>query len=247
MFFESRPHVKGIASILSCRQGTRINSHAVSCPVNHDGPAVAEDQSDETDAALMRRVQLGETRCFADLIRRHQPALLRVARSRLDRAESAEDAVQETFLAAYKSRHTYSDRFGFRTWLWTILLNQCRRQAAKLARVPTVAAWSDYAAAVDEDSEATRPESTVVDAGESPLARLLSQERSAALHGLLARLTDAQADALRLRFFGALKFDEIAAAMQCTPCTAKNRVKAGLTRLAEMLAERPAHEPNPPG
>jgi RNA polymerase sigma-70 factor (ECF subfamily) len=202
---------------------------------------VVEDCADESDATLMRRAQSGETRCFAQLIHRHQPALLRVARSRLGRAELAEDAVQETFLAAYKSRHTYDDRFAFRTWLWTILLNQCRRLSAKLARVPTVAAWSDYAGEGSlDDADAQRDESSVVDASAAPLARLLAAEQSATLHGLLARLSEAQADALRLRFFGGLKFDEIAVAMQCTPGTAKNRVKAGLLRMAELLAERSA-------
>jgi sigma-70-like protein len=46
-------------------------------------------------------------------------------------------------------------------------------------------------------------------------------------------LPTAQADALRLRFFGGLKFEEIADAMQCSLGTAKNRVRWGLMRLAD--------------
>ena len=77
------------------------------------------------DADIMLRVQAGELEQFATLIRRYQPALLRVARSRLGDATWAEDVVQETFLAVYKARHTYDPRRNFRTWLWTILINQC--------------------------------------------------------------------------------------------------------------------------
>jgi RNA polymerase sigma-70 factor (ECF subfamily) len=44
-----------------------------------------------------------------------------------------------------------------------------------------------------------------------------------------------QADALRLRFFGGLKFHEIAEAMPCSLTSAKNRVRWGLLRMAEML------------
>jgi RNA polymerase sigma-70 factor (ECF subfamily) len=44
-----------------------------------------------------------------------------------------------------------------------------------------------------------------------------------------------QADALRLRFFGGLKFQEIADAMQCSLNTAKNRVRWGLMRMAELM------------
>jgi RNA polymerase sigma-70 factor (ECF subfamily) len=51
----------------------------------------------------------------------------------------------------------------------------------------------------------------------------------------LARLPAAQADALRLRFFGGLKFQEIADTMPCSLNTAKNRVRDGLARMAEML------------
>jgi len=64
---------------------------------------------------------------------------------------------------------------------------------------------------------------------------LLAKERAAQLEALLAQLSDAQADALRLRFFGGLKFHEIAAAMQCSLNTAKNRVRMGLVRMAGLL------------
>ena len=46
-----------------------------------------------------------------------------------------------------------------------------------------------------------------------------------------------QADALRLRFFGGLKFEEISETMQCSLGTAKNRVKWGLMRLAELVRQ----------
>jgi RNA polymerase sigma-70 factor (ECF subfamily) len=46
-----------------------------------------------------------------------------------------------------------------------------------------------------------------------------------------------QADALRLRFFGGLKFEEIAGAMQCSLSTAKNRVRWGLERMAELVQD----------
>ena len=71
-----------------------------------------------------------------------------------------------------------------------------------------------------------------------PLEQLLARESSAALSELLARLPEAQADALRLRFFGELTFPEIAAAMQCSEAGAKHRVKAGLLKLSEWLTEQ---------
>jgi RNA polymerase sigma-70 factor (ECF subfamily) len=63
----------------------------------------------------------------------------------------------------------------------------------------------------------------------------LARETSEQVQGLLARLPEAQADALRLRFFGGLTFPEIAAAMGISEPGAKHRVKTGLVKLAEWL------------
>lgn len=190
--------------------------------------SVSEDESDQV---VMRRVQAGEKEAFAELVRRYQVALLRVARSRLKQSEVAEDIVQETFLAAFKSRHTFDHQFGFRTWLWTILLNQCHRHAGRQARRPRETAWSTH------HETQVEPSLDAATAEPDALARLLAAEKTAALTAMLDRLPENQADALRLRFFGELKFDEIADVMHCTPGTAKNRVKAGLLRLAMLAAE----------
>ena len=72
-------------------------------------------------------------------------------------------------------------------------------------------------------------------ADQSPVERLLAAERSDQLDRLLTQLRRSQADALRLRFFGGLKFHEIADAMQCSLNTAKNRVRNGLIRMAQLI------------
>lgn len=184
----------------------------------------------------MQRVQAGQTGLFAELIRRYQPALLRVARSRLQRADWAEDAVQETFLAAYKSRHTYRDEFSFRTWLWTILLNQCRSLGQRQWRAAQCS-WSGEA-----DSAAEAAASLADGAQPLPLAQLIARERGELLESLLSQLNDAQADALRLRFYAGLKFQEIADTMGCSLGTAKNRVQAGLIKLSETMRSEASYQ-----
>jgi RNA polymerase sigma-70 factor (ECF subfamily) len=191
--------------------------------------------SHETDGALVADVLAGRRDRFAELVGRYQAALLRLAVSRLGRRDLAEDAVQETFLCAYKSLASYNSRFSFRTWLWTILLNQCRRSLKRGARQPRVFAWSDHNAA---SGEASADSWTADEESDTPFAGLLAQERAAELEALLARLPDNQADALRLRFFGELKFHEIAAAMECSLATAKNRVRWGLEALSSMLRDK---------
>ena len=77
----------------------------------------SRDDCDLSDVGLMRRVQAGQPHRFAIIVQRYQAALLRVARSHLGRDDLAEEAVQETFLAAFKSRHTFDPCYNFRTWL----------------------------------------------------------------------------------------------------------------------------------
>jgi len=188
----------------------------------------------ESDIALMRRVCAGQCDRFAELVRRYQPALLRAARSRLRREEWAEEVVQETFLAAFKWKHTYDERFSFRTWLWTILLNQCRAYLARHGRTPRVVTWSDEER---ETEQAGLYRVSLERAGPAPWDRLLARERTELLDRLLDRLSPPQADALRLRFFGGFTFQEIADALRCSLGTAKNRVRWGLMRLAAMAGE----------
>jgi RNA polymerase sigma-70 factor (ECF subfamily) len=188
--------------------------------------------ANEPDAVLIDRVCAGETSAFDEIVRRYQSALGRVARSRLGRADWSDDVVQETFLAAFKSCSSYNPRYSFRTWLWTILLNQCHAHYQRRTRGAVVEQWS-------REPQTSRDDIEHGQTG-SPLGALLAKERSQQLERLLGQLTVVQADALRLRFFGGLKFQEIAEAMQCSLNTAKNRVRLGLVRMGELLASADA-------
>ena len=182
------------------------------------------------DGPLVAAVLAGDRDQFETLVHRHQSALLRVARGRMGRDDWAEDVVQETLLCAFKSLTTYDSRYSFRTWLWTILLNQCRRHLKKQARSLQTQPWT-------EQQQSEIPNRTEAPSGDAPFRRLVLQERSQLLDALLAQLPETQADALRLRFFGQLKFHEIAGAMECSLSSAKNRVRWGLEKMAALLNE----------
>lgn len=184
-----------------------------------------------SDGTLIAAVLAGDRDQFASLVDRYQAQLFRVARSRMGRPDWAEDVVQETFLCAFKSLQTYNSQYSFRTWLWTILLNQCRRQLKKFSRGLFIGLWTQ----VNSDDNLRAMLVDQLKSDELPSARMASRERAELLDTLLAKLPEGQADALRLRFFGELKFHEIAAATGCSLSTAKNRVRWGLATLAEYL------------
>jgi RNA polymerase sigma-70 factor (ECF subfamily) len=183
---------------------------------------VAAIGSESPDGLLIAAALAGEGEAFAHLVRRYQGPLLKAAISRLSRRTWAEEAVQETFLCAHRWLATYDSRFSFRTWLWTILLNQCSRVAKREAKhLPQT---TEYALSRDR-----------LDPQPTPIEVLLAREAAEQLYGLLAKLPEVQADALRLRFFGGLTFPEIAAAMKCSEPGAKLRVKNGLLTLSKWM------------
>ena len=191
-----------------------------------------------SDGEIIAAVLCGETERFAILVQRYRRALVRFAHSRLVQRDWAEDAVQETLMCAFKSLHSYDSRYSFRTWLWTILLNQCRRQAQKHQRRAN--RHRQFAEEQFTEEQFAREQQTTNRAMESrevePDEQLILKERSRLLIEMLDQIPANEADALRLRFFGELKFQEIADTMECSLSGAKKRVRTGLKRISDKLA-----------
>jgi RNA polymerase sigma-70 factor (ECF subfamily) len=188
------------------------------------------------DLQIMRRVQAGQVELFDLLVERYRGPLLNVAWSKLGELTWAEDVVQEAFLAAFASRATYNPQFAFRTWLWTILLNLCRRNWQRRESRPR----EHSLPRTNIDNLAGYREPATCETAPALLLRVESREE---VHRLLARLPEVQADALRLRFFGGLQFAEIALAMNSSLGAAKQRVKNGLAALADQLRENEGEVP----
>jgi RNA polymerase sigma-70 factor, ECF subfamily len=69
--------------------------------------------------------------CFETETLPHQNALYQSARSLLGSAAEAEDAVQETYLLAWKSFGNFQPGTNCRAWLFSILFNVVRHQRRK--------------------------------------------------------------------------------------------------------------------
>jgi RNA polymerase sigma-70 factor (ECF subfamily) len=175
------------------------------------------------DAEVFAAVCAGDSSAFAEIVARYRPRLLRFAGQMFGDRGFADDLVQETFAAVYAARESFNPSFAFSTWIWTILLNVCRRERRRRRRIDAT-----RAAVCDELR-------TIGRAGAPALAAAEQADEAAHLRSLLDRLPPAQADAIRLRFFAELPFDEIAAAMNSSVSGAKVRVRKGLDALSGYL------------
>jgi RNA polymerase sigma-70 factor (ECF subfamily) len=84
---------------------------------------------DERD--LVRRCREGSESAYAELVRSHRPRLYVLAYRLVGDRETAEDVVQETFLAAFRSIEKVEPRPSLNPWLNTIVLRTASRAASR--------------------------------------------------------------------------------------------------------------------
>lgn len=77
------------------------------------------------DAGLLARLRAGEERAYDELVAATGGRLLAVARRMLGDEQDAQDAVQEAYLAAFKSLGAFDGRSALTTWLHRITVNAC--------------------------------------------------------------------------------------------------------------------------
>lgn len=105
--------------------------------------------TDETD--LVTALKAGDESAFAELVDRHSPAMLRVARGYVRGHDSAEDVVQDTWIAVLKGICGFEGRSSLRTWIFTILINTAKSRGIRDSRNSEREALLFDGAAMDPD------------------------------------------------------------------------------------------------
>src|SRR5262249_7642031 len=105
-------------------------------------PAVKEGRAaDLNDAELVRRALERDPDAFRQIMQRHNRRLYRIARSVLRNDSEAEDAVQETYIAAFSYLATFRGESSLASWLSRIAMNEAlgrlRRKPAAADFAPT--------------------------------------------------------------------------------------------------------------
>jgi RNA polymerase sigma-70 factor (ECF subfamily) len=104
----------------------------------------------DDDHALLERLRAGDQDAFRELVKRHDGALRRVARTFVHTTSAADDVVQETWLGVIRGLSAFEGRSSLRTWIFRILVNRARTRGVRDARsVPFSALEHDDAPAVE--------------------------------------------------------------------------------------------------
>lgn len=78
---------------------------------------------ERTENSLVEAARRGDAEAFRELVESYSAKLFRIAYRITGDEASAEDAVQETFLRAYRSLGRFDSRSQFGTWLHRIAVN----------------------------------------------------------------------------------------------------------------------------
>lgn len=182
---------------------------------------VSPGTSDAVDARRVARVAAGERAALGELYDVHGRALFAYLCSLLGDSAAAEEALQDTLLAAWRGAARFQGRSRVSTWLFGIAhrqaLTRLRRQ-----RVETV----DDALLSGLADPAPGPE-------EWALARL----RDAELGVLVARLSPVLREVLILSFWQGLTQPELAEVLEVPVGTVKSRLSNARKALRRLLEE----------
>lgn len=187
---------------------------------------------DLPDAELARQVIAGQAGAFELLMRRHNQALFRTARSILRNDSDAEEVLQEAYLQAYRAMASYRADARLGTWLTRIVIHAAiarARQGQRRAEVVPLDGLGDLPADAMENTMNHDPaESAERAAMRSQMRQLLEQA--------IDRLPDAFRTVFVLRAVEEMSGGEVAACLDIPEATVRSRYFRARSLLRSALA-----------
>lgn len=189
------------------------------------------------DDALARRIAAGDHGAFVVLMRRHNQALYRTARSILRDDADAEDAVQEAYILAYRAMGTFRAEAKLSTWLVRIVVNESLGRMRSNRRRAEVIPMDG-----DPERKAQAMEDIVSD-------DLSAQPERAAASAQTRRLIEARIDELPesfrtvfvLRALEEMSVEEVAATLDIPEATVRTRFFRAKSLLRASLSREIDH------
>ncbi len=182
--------------------------------------------SEDAEAGAIHKAQQGDLGAFNTLVLAHQEIAYRVAYRILGERDAAADAIQDSFLKAYRKLGQFRGG-SFRAWLLRIVVNTCYDLLRSEKRHPSCSLGGDDPG--DED------EGGLPGGGESPEECAIRRELHDRIQAALGRLPADQRVVVILRDIEGVTYEEIAASTGMQLGTVKSRLSRGRSRLRDLL------------
>jgi RNA polymerase sigma-70 factor (ECF subfamily) len=173
---------------------------------------------------LVQRLRDGDESAFAELIDTYGATMLRVAQMFVRDRASAEEVVQETWLAVLNGIDRFEGRSSLKTWLFRILTNRAKTRGQRDGRMVP---FSSLAGAGEADEPAVDPDRFLGPDSPHPGAwaapprawpedKLLERETLGVIQREIEKLPEAQREVIRLRDVEGWSPMEVADALEIT-------------------------------
>jgi RNA polymerase sigma-70 factor (ECF subfamily) len=189
-----------------------------------------------TDEELMSGFQKGDDNAFEQLYDRYKRPIYHFIFRRLGHVGRAEELTQEVFLGLLRTRGSWRQEASFKTYIYRIALNQCASEARR----------TDF----KKTEPLERPDGTTVDppsASDGPDGEVTRREEAELVANALGQLEADQREALLLREYQGLSYEEIAEVMGVALGTVKSRIFRGKLELKRLLEPILSATPGDPG
>ncbi|WP_410669205.1 RNA polymerase sigma factor [Amycolatopsis sp. cmx-4-68] len=183
------------------------------------------------DAGLATRAAAGDDTAFGTLVRRHTPRMYRVALRITGSAAEAEDVVQDSWLAAWRSLPDFRHESAVSTWLYRVVTNSAL--ALLRRRRPTMSLDAPEPA-----GQSTLDSALFAAAEPGPEGRFVRAEEVDAALRAIGRLEVSQRVPLVLRELEGLSYEEVAEVLGVNVGALRSRLHRARVALLAELRER---------
>lgn len=193
----------------------------------HSTPVPSQAGFDE--APFVAQARKGDDRAFAELVKRYEAKIFRLAQHITQNREDAEDVLQETFLRAYEHLDQFQGNSKFYTWIVRIAVNQA---LMKLRRRRT-----DKSVSLDETIDTGEDTVTreIAAWDEDPEQRFSREELGEILDSAIQTLAPTYRSVFLLRDVDDLSTEETAEALGLSVPAVKSRLLRARLQLREKL------------
>lgn len=178
---------------------------------------MADQDTQQLDQELVRRVQRGDGAAFDLLVRKYQHRIAALIGRYVADWSECQDVAQETFIRAYRAIGSFRGDAQFYTWLHRIAVNTAKNHLVSLGRRPP-SADIDVTDAEQFDS-GIRLRDT-----DTPEQEMMRREMEQTVLRAVEGLPEELRVAISLREVEGLSYEEIAQRMGCPVGTVRSRI-----------------------
>lgn len=171
----------------------------------------------ESDLALVERVQKGEKRAFDLLVRKYQHKVIGVISRYVSDWSECQDVAQEAFMRAYRAMAAFRGDSQFYTWMYKIATNTAKNHLVSQGRRPPADDIGIDDAVQLDGGMRLKDRAT-------PEHELMRQEIEQTVFATVEQLPEDLKMALTLREVDGLSYEEIAEKMDCPIGTVRSRI-----------------------